>query len=175
MSDPVDQAIELSRSTLVMRSVERPFTWNRTPLPDDLARFFSQVEGGILLPADYSEGFSFGVEVECDVFEQSINEYYGINAGDPAFAICDLCFLLFRAPDDCELAWGVDLNPAGFGRIFQCRVTMGEHPQDTATVVARSFSEWLTFWIENHKQAGGEWRNVVRETTLGWLCPRDRD
>lgn len=169
MSDEVTNAIERSRTTLVMRDPARPLVWDRLPLPDDARSFFEQVEGGTLLPAVMADGVSFGFEIEPDALMMSINEYFGIPPDDPNLGHCDKCFAFAHQSSDPESAWGIDLNPGSFGRIFSCRMALGEHPQHQAVVVARSLSEWLRFWMNNLSKAAGDWRAIDREPQLGPL------
>lgn len=152
-----------------MRDPSHPFKWNRLPLPDDVRRFFERVAGGTLLHTTLSDGMSFGFEIEPDALMLSVNEYFGIPPGDPNLVHCDKCFAFAHHINDPESAWGIDLNPASFGRIFSFRIALGEHPQHQAVVVAHSISEWLRFWMDNLSTAAGDWRRLVKEPRLAPL------
>jgi hypothetical protein len=170
MSDEVSNAINQSRTSLVMRDPSRPFVWNRLSLPDDAREFFERVEGGTLLPTVMADGIAFGFEIEPDALMMSINEYFGIPPGDSTLGHCDKCFAFAHHISDPESVWGIDLNPASFGRIFSCRMALGEHPQHQAFVVANSLSEWLRFWMDNLSKAAGDWRELDKEPQLAPLA-----
>lgn len=166
MSDAVVNAIEKSRATLVMRDSSCPFVWDRLPLPDDARGFFERVAGGTLLPTTMTDGVLCGFEIEPDALMMSINEYYGIPLADPNLGHCDKCFAFAHHVSDPESAWAIDLNPSSFGRILSCRMALGEHPQHGAVVVANSFTEWLQFWMNNYRDAAGDWRKLDKEPQL---------
>lgn len=169
MSDEVVNAINQSKKALIMRPPSHPFVWNRLPLPDDVREFFTQAAGGTLLSARMNDGISFGFEIEPDALMMSINEYYGVPAGDLDLSHCDNCFVFAHHLCDPESASAIDLNPCTFGQIVACRLTMDEHPQHGAVVVAKSFSEWLQFWMNNLHKADGDWRKLAKEPQLALL------
>lgn len=122
-----------------------------------------------MLPITMDDGISFGFEIEPDALMVSINEHFGIPSGDPALGYYDRCFVFVRASGDPENAWAIDLNQNSFGRIFACRMALGEHPQHGAVVVANSLSEWLRFWSNNLGKAHGNWRELDKEPQLALL------
>lgn len=169
MSDAIDEAIALSRASLVLRDPSHPFQWSGQPLPDDVRAFFEQVAGGTLLAKTFDDGIAIGFELEPDALMMSINQYFGIPPGDPTFAHCDQCFVFAHHVSDPESAWGFDLNTATSGRVFACRIALGQHPQHEAIVVAENFDSWLRFWIDNYRNAAGDWRKLAPEPQLARL------
>ncbi len=121
MSQAIDEAIELSRQTLVLRDQSSPFIPPRNDLPEDVVKFMERVADGVLFPIEF-EDETDGFELDSIGFAKSINEFYDIPPGDSTFAYCDLCFVMFRSPVDFESAWGLDLNPGSYGRVFACRM-----------------------------------------------------
>jgi len=168
MNPLIDEAISLSAPQLKLRSDPSTFTLRRNDIPEDVSCFFARVTGGILFPHRFDDGEIIGFEV-ADDFGQSINDICLVSPGDACFGHWDLCFVLFRSTMDFESVWGIDLNPRSYGRIFSCRIpfALSEHPQHGATVVARSFGEWLRFWVTNYHKALGDWRSLAKEPDLG--------